>query len=211
MTEADDEFLKSFNHKRPKVQQCSDDLFEEVMNFFETTSQAKQPFAAVDNPPVVPYEEMEAAFDDDDLSDDARKFAEPVYEHWKDQRLKRGNKPLLPRLKFETGQDTDDIDPYVCFRRREVRQTRKTRGRDAQVAEKLRSLRQELESARMLVAKVKERENLRKEQLRLDKQIFEQRSAVRRHKQEHGIEGGDEDLINQKVRNNSFLLGIWRS
>lgn len=211
ITEADDEFLKAFNQKRPKAQQCSEDLFEEVMNFFENTSQAKQPFAAVDNPPVISYEEMETAFDDDDLNDEARNFAKAIYEHWKDQRLKRGNKPLLPRLKFETGQDTDDTDPYVCFRRREVRQTRKTRGRDAQVTDKLRTLRQELESARMLVAKVKERENLRREQLRLDKQIFEQRSAVRRHKQEHSMEGGDEDLINQKVKDTYYDCGYGKA
>lgn len=100
---------------------------------------------------------------------------------------------------FETGQDTDDVDPYVCFRRREVRQIRKTRGRDAQSAEKLRRLRKELEDARQLVALVRQRELARKEMLSIERQVFLQRSAVKEHKRKHGIKDDDEDLINQKV------------
>ena len=105
-------------------------------------------------------------------------------------------------LKFETGADTDDADPYVCFRRREVRQIRKTRGRDAHSAEKLKKLRKELEEARELLAMIRQREITKKESLAIDRQLFEQRTSLRNLKQNlpDQYKQGDEDLlINQKV------------
>lgn len=98
--------------------------------------------------------------------------------------------------------ETDDSDPYVCFRRREVRQVRKTRGRDAQSVEKLKKLRKELEDARQLVALVKQREHTRREQLAVDRQLFEQRTSLRQVKRNlpDQYKEGDEDvLVNQKV------------
>src|SRR5256714_2016005 len=60
MDEEDDAALKQINATLPKgVPECSEDLFEEVMNFFEETAQNKQPFAAVDSPPVLPLDELE--------------------------------------------------------------------------------------------------------------------------------------------------------
>ncbi|KAF2086965.1 hypothetical protein K490DRAFT_43394 [Saccharata proteae CBS 121410] len=197
MTSEDEAFLKSMNASKPAPAQCSEDQFEEVMNFFEETAQQKQPFAAVDNPPVVPYDEMEQSFDDT-ISEVSRKFAKDIYDHWKQQRLRRGNRSLMPSLKFETNLETDEADPYVCFRRREVRQTRKTRGRDAQVTEKLKKLRQELEEARSLMSQVKQREEAKRELQTVDRTIFEKRMEVKEVKRNLKINGDDEDLINQK-------------
>ncbi|KAI9826885.1 MAG: Enhancer of polycomb-like protein 1 [Thelocarpon impressellum] len=204
MSSEDDVFLKTMNSKKPASSHCSEDQFEEVMDFFEQTARSRQPFAAVDNPPVVTYEEMEGAFDET-IDENARPFAREIYDHWKDQRLRRGNKPLPSNLKLETGQETDDADPYVCFRRREVRQVRKTRGRDAQSTEKLRKLRKELEDARQLVATVKQRELTRRELLAVDRTLFEQRSRVKDAKRKLGIKGDDEDLINQKPQKKKSL------
>jgi enhancer of polycomb-like protein len=106
---------------------------------------------------------------------------------------------LIP-LQFETGQDTDDSDPYVCFRRREVRQIRKTRGRDAQSAEKLRRLRKELEDARQIVALVRQREVARKEMIAMERKLFIERAEVRDMKRKLNIKDDDEDLINQKPK-----------
>ncbi|GME38227.1 Enhancer of polycomb-like protein [Neofusicoccum parvum] len=197
MTSEDEGFLKAMNAKKPAGLQCSEDWFEEVVDFFERTVQEKQPFAAVDNPPVLPYDEFESSFDET-ISDPARKFARDIYDYWKQQRLKRGNRSLMTTLKFETNLETDDSDPYVCFRRREVRQARKTRGRDAQVTEKLKKLRHELEQARELMYFVKQREYGRKDQLANDRLVFEKRMEVKEIKRNLGIKGDDEDLINQK-------------
>lgn len=201
MTSDDLAFLNAYNQKRgPSTSHCSPDEFEEVISFFEETTATKQPFAAVDNSPVLPYEDLEADFDDT-VRESARPFARDIYVHWKHQRLLHGNRPLMPTLKFETNQDTDDADPYVCFRRREVRQVRKTRGRDAQVTEKLRKLRTELEQARVLVAQVKKREMLYRESLAIDKKIFQQRAEVKETRRRLSIKGGDDEdlLITQKV------------
>jgi enhancer of polycomb-like protein len=169
------------------------------MQFFEDTSSLKQPYASVDNAPVLSFNEMEASFDET-IDDTARLFAKDIYEHWKQRRLAKQNLALMPSLKFERNVDTDDSDPYVCFRRREVRQARKTRGRDAQIVEKLKRLRVELEHARQLMHLTKQRELARKDQLALDRQIFEQRVAVKEAKRNLGIVGDDQDLVNQKVR-----------
>jgi enhancer of polycomb-like protein len=198
MTSDDVAFLTSYNQKKGKAAHCSEDEFEEVMHFFEETSHAKQPYASVDNAPVLSYEELEAEFDET-ISLSARRFAKDIYGHWKNQRLLKGNRPLIPSLKFETNLDTDDSDPYVCFRRREVRQVRKTRGRDAQVTDKLKKLRKELEEARFLMAQVRRRELLMRDQLALDKQIFEQRNAVKEIKRKLSIKGDDQLLIDERV------------
>ncbi|MCJ1334006.1 Enhancer of polycomb-like protein 1 [Thelotrema lepadinum] len=208
MTEEDDAFLKEFNEKLAQAKsastQCSEDQFEEAMNLFEETSKLQQPFSSVgEPPPVLSWEDMENAFDEN-LDEPVRTFAKEMYEHWKACREKNGNVAIHPGLKLkimDSTNDTDDNDPYVCFRRREVRQIRKTRGRDAQSVEKLKKLRRELEEARQIVALVRQREVTKKEQLAVEKQLFEQRSALRQCKLTLGEPycQGDEDLlINQK-------------
>jgi len=205
MNSDDEIFLRKLNTRRSKSSHCTEDQFEEVMNFFEQTSFTKQPFASVDNAPVLPYEEMEAAFDET-IEDISRRYAKDIYEHWKAQRLNQQNAPLMPTLKFERNVETDDSDPYVCFRRREVRQIRKTRGRDAQITEKLKKLRHELEQARHLMHMVKQRESLRKDQLSQDRAIFIKRTEVKETKRSLGIKDDDEDLINQKVPDRLVLI-----
>ncbi|CAG8896459.1 unnamed protein product [Penicillium egyptiacum] len=200
MTEEDDVFLKIMNQKRdPSAGRCTEDIFEEVMNFFEETAQMKQPYASIDNPPVLSFAEMQDMMDAT-LEDPMKIFAKEIYEHWKSRRMAVQNNTLVPQLKFETGQDTDDSDPFVCFRRREVRQIRKTRGRDAQSAEKLRRLRKELEDARELVALVRQREVARREMLSMERQLFKQRAEVKEMKRKLNIKDDDEDLINQKPK-----------
>ncbi|KAK4994296.1 Enhancer of polycomb-like protein 1 [Elasticomyces elasticus] len=208
MTEDDLAFLKTLNATKGKSNKdaeepCSEDVFEEVMQFFEETSASRQPFAVLDNAPVMTFDEFENAYDET-MSDERRVWAREIYEHWKVQRLKKANRPLTPVLKSETGQETDDSDPYVCFRRREVRQVRKTRGRDAQVVEKIKKLRNELEDARRLVQMINQREVLNKQRLATERDVFMQRSELKRVKIQqdiHSRKGEDEELlVNQKVR-----------
>ena len=221
LDEKDEDYLKSLNKSKNASTRCSEDQFEEVMNCFEETAQMKQPYSAVDSPPVLPWDEVEPVLEEN-LEENAKRFAKEVYDYWKARRIENGNKSLIMGLKvsspapkppynemtdiaikFETGAETDDADPYVCFRRREVRQIRKTRGRDAHSAEKLKKLRKELEEARELLAMIRQREITKKESLATDRQLFEQRSSLRNVKQNlpDQFKQGDEDLlINQKVR-----------
>lgn len=98
MDEEDDAFFKSMNKKKKVSTQCSEDQFEEVMNCFEETAQVKQPYAAVDSPPVLSYEEIESSMDDY-LDDNARPFTKDIHEHWKTRRLEAGNRSLIEGLK----------------------------------------------------------------------------------------------------------------
>ena len=214
MSEEDDQFLKEMNEKAPSknaATRCSEDQFEEVMNFFEMTAKAQQPYGTVgDTPPILTWEEMFNSFDEN-IDEPARVFAKDIYEYWKTSRSQNSNAPLQPSLKvkvIETANDNDDNDPFVCFRRREVRQARKTRGRDAQSVEKLKKLRKELEEARQLVALVKQRELLKRDSLAVDKQLYEQRASLRQVKKKlpDPYRDGDEELlINQRVSRRSRI------
>jgi enhancer of polycomb-like protein len=198
MTEEDDAFLKSYNQKRAVSAQLSEDDFERMMEVFEDTAYIKTPFASVDQT-IVPYDDMIAGLQQLD-TEKVMPHAKDLYEYWKSRRQALSNRPLQPTLKFEKHQDSDDLDPYVCFRRREVRLTRKTRARDVQSADKLKRLRRELEDGRQLIIASYEREMLKKEMLNTDRLIFEQRAQLKEAKIRLGIKTDDEDLINQKVR-----------
>ncbi|KAL8707834.1 MAG: hypothetical protein Q9220_007188 [cf. Caloplaca sp. 1 TL-2023] len=206
MDHDDSVFLKSLNNKDASTQ-CSEDHFEEIINFYEGTAQARQPYAAVDNSPVLTYEEIEDAFVEN-FDAPERLFTREVYDYWKSKRLRTGNRSLAVNLKLETGMETDDADPYVCFRRREVRQVRKTRGRDAHSAEKLKKLRKELEESRQIMALIRQREITKREQLAVERQLFEQRrslSQVKRNLPEQYRDGDEDLLINQKAQRKKTL------
>lgn len=214
--EEDDVFLLNFNaSKKDGDEKLSEDIFEELMSFFELKSDKNHPFANISNAPVLTLEEAESYFDDPEdetnLSVEARKWAKDVYEHWRSRRLQNENRSLLSNLKYETGADTDDNDAYVCFRRREVRQARKTRGRDAQVTEKLKKLRRELEDARQILMAVNQRERLIKEKLENERKVFEQRSELKKVKVQQGIKGekgeDEELLVNQRVSSHLTVVG----
>jgi hypothetical protein len=188
------------------------------MSFFDLKSDKIHPFANISNAPILTLEEAEGYYDDPEdetnLSVDARKWAKEVYEHWRSRRVQNGNRSLLSDLKFETGADTDDNDAYVCFRRREVRQARKTRGRDAQVTEKLKKLRRELEDARQLLISVNQREQLIKQRIESERKVFEQRSELKRVKVQQGIKGekgeDEELLVNQRVSHELVAVAVVR-
>lgn len=212
MNEDDASFLAQLNEGKDlngqplkdKTRQCSEDTFEEIMNFFEEVSKREQPYAILGSAPILTLNQMQESADGEEpLSSDAQWFMSPVYEYWASR---KGDRPMMPTIKvrvLDTTSDADEADPYVCFRRREVRQTRKTRGRDAQIQEKLKKLRLELELARGLVESVRAREEKNKANLEVTRKVFDLRHALKEvkvSKQIIGDKGEDEELlVNQKV------------
>ena len=197
MTPEDNEFLMQYNSKSPAAGPLPEDDFEYIMEVFEDTAAEQTPFAAVDNT-VVGYDMMVPSLNQLG-SASILQHAKAAYEYWKSRRQEMGNKPLHPTLKFETHQETDDTDPYVCFRRREARQTRKTRARDTKVTETLKRLRRELEDGRQLILLAYEREMSKRELLHMDRAVFEERARLKHVKTKLKIKEPDDDLINQKV------------
>lgn len=73
------------------------------MNFFEETAQAKQPFAAVDSPPVLSFADLQEAMDAA-VENCVKRFAKDIYEHWKSRRVVENNVLLQPSLKVSRRQ-----------------------------------------------------------------------------------------------------------
>ncbi|TPX58415.1 hypothetical protein PhCBS80983_g03138 [Powellomyces hirtus] len=120
-----------------------------------------------------------------------------IYPHWKRRRyVDRGGAPIQPKIKLsEDWLAKGDTDPYLCFRRREVKSVRKKRGRlaDSQSLDKLRRLRDEMNRARQILELITNREAARKESIVLEHLIFEQRVLVRRLKKKLGIVTSEKD------------------
>ncbi|TGZ82688.1 hypothetical protein EX30DRAFT_384020 [Ascodesmis nigricans] len=199
MSGVDDKFLAELNSSRPGLPPIKEDEFETIIDAYEAAIQVKQPFLATEPSSISSYEDLEEYLDDA-LNPELKPIAKLVYGHWKAQKLLRGGRSIIPSLKFEQGNEKDDGDPYVCFRRREVRNTRKTRRTDTTSTDKLKRLRQELEIARGLVKDVWQRETMRKATFELERNIFEKRRAVVDLKRKYQIKDTDEDLINKRTR-----------
>lgn len=104
-------------------------------------------------------------------------FGELIYNHWKDRRIERGGKPVFPTLRFEDpSSQKDDNNPYTCFRRREFRQTRKTRRTDYQSIEKLKLLYKDIKRAESILTSISEREYKKLELLESNINIFNLRN-----------------------------------
>lgn len=199
MSETDDKYLEKLNETRkPGLAPITEDEFETIMDLYESAIQQTQPYLSMDVANIIPFEELEHAFEDT-LEPPLKIVAKHIYAYWKELKINRGGRTIIPCLKFEQGEK-DDGDPYVCFRRREVRQVRKTRRADHSHSDKLKKLRQEFETARGLVKDVLQREHMRRTAFLLEKQIFEQRRTTIELKRKLGIKDTDEDLINKPRR-----------
>ena len=198
MSTEDDIFLTEYNKSNPG-KNISDDIFEQIMFVFEDTAAEDTPHAAVDKT-VLPFEPMRQALKHQMMDDKLLVIAKDFYEFWKKRRQENDFASLQPKLKFETSPDSDDGDPYVCFRRREVRQTRKTRARDVQSTEKLKKLRKELEDGRSIVKMVELRETAKEGLIQTEIEVFEARTELKAIKRKTGIKADDDELlINQRV------------
>ncbi|KAJ1969522.1 Enhancer of polycomb-like protein 1, partial [Dimargaris xerosporica] len=202
MDEEDEEWLNTFNKGRKGGQQVSEDAFEAVMAQYERLTR-DMVFTTPDDIPSFA-----------DLDRRAQELLMPLdphanlfYEHWKDRRVAHEYKPLMPILKFEDGTRNSESDPYICFRRREVKQLRKTRRTDVHSMERLRKLQLELESARSLLEMVAKREKMRKESLVLEQIIFKQKCTVLDHRREAGhARDENDDLFGTKRKARKFAV-----
>jgi enhancer of polycomb-like protein len=100
MSAEDEKFLEKMNAtKRPGGgQPCKIEDFEKIMDAFENIAQEKQPYMAMDVEKILSYEELASGFDGS-LSNDLIKFAALIYSHWREQRISREGRPIIPILK----------------------------------------------------------------------------------------------------------------
>jgi hypothetical protein len=88
-----------------------------------------------------------------------------LHEHWRQKRM-----PTL--LVEDADPNKMGADPYVCFRRRELRLPRKTRRSDAQCLDKLRKMRYELETLMTGLGACALRDELKLRAWEQDQQLF---------------------------------------
>jgi hypothetical protein len=131
-------------------------------------------------------------------------------EHWQRRRkaLPPGRTSIMPRLKTED-RSQKETDPFVCFRRRELRPIRKTRRSDAQSLAKLRQLRAELHQACHLLELVDRREKMRRESLMLEQLCFDQKMIMRDLRKRLGYKNEADGLYHIKVSINLFSKIIY--
>ena len=106
--------------------------------------------------------------------------------------MRRGGRPIIPQLDHDESREDN---PYVCFRRRESKNVRKTRRTDAQNVERLVRLRADLSAALELLQRVAERERSKREQTDAETAIFEARVKLREAKRAAGENDGDDDIL----------------
>ncbi|SPO21788.1 related to EPL1 - Component of histone H4/H2A acetyltransferase complex [Ustilago trichophora] len=127
---------------------------------------------------------------------DLKSLAEIVYPYWKSRREDREGRSVTPFLNFD---ETNDNDPYVCFRRREVKQIRKTRKTDALHIEKMIRLRAELEHAVALTELVAQRERTKRASLRQSRECWENVKDLMDLKRQWGIVGPQQGLEDEEL------------
>lgn len=161
-------------------------VFEHVLSCFEeTANRLSEAILECDSA-------LERLTSDEQLSKLLRDNTTPELlqswlDYWKSKRAANCGASLLLTLKFE---DVGKIgaDPYVCFRRRELKQPRKTRRTDAQVMEKIRKIRYDLATMQIMLQAGIKRDKLKHEALMAESQAFEKYWRLRLWNQEFGIE-----------------------
>ncbi|GAA6053729.1 hypothetical protein JCM3770_003187 [Rhodotorula araucariae] len=178
----------------PPTAALSEDDFEQLMELFEQTTDRKAPMAHVNISLLPRLDDMDDALLDPLRPELARlrPYAREVYPHWRARRVARGGKPVIPQLDYD---ESNENNPYVCFRRRDVKTARKTRRSDQQNLERLVRLRNDLYAAHALLVKVQERERLKLDALLLERAVFDQRCEMRDLKRRLNEPDGDEELL----------------
>ncbi|GAA5877392.1 hypothetical protein JCM1840_006086 [Sporobolomyces johnsonii] len=172
----------------------SEDDFERIMEAFEIVTDEKAPMAHVDTSVLPALADFEDAFDDilRPRLRALRPYAKVVYPHWRERRVQRHGKRIIPQLDYD---ESNEQNPYVCFRRRELKTSRKTRRSDQQNLERLIRLRNDLYAAHALMVKVAERERLKLEAIEVERQVFDRRCEMRELKRRLNEPDGDEELL----------------
>ncbi|KAJ2510245.1 Enhancer of polycomb-like protein 1, partial [Coemansia sp. RSA 2049] len=206
LDDTDIEWLKTYNEKKQAADpELSEDELENAMDQLESLTR-DMVFLRSEDIPSIDYLASHAA-------DRDRPFAQHtislVFEHWKQRRIVRGFKTVTAALQYEdTSKAAVEIDPYVCFRRREVRQGRKTRRADQKSLEQLRRLRVNLAMASQMLDLCVERESVKIQLVEDAQELARHRATVLRMRRRLGVAGnaGVDDLFVPPVQQRKRLL-----
>ncbi|KAJ3397916.1 Enhancer of polycomb-like protein 1 [Lobulomyces angularis] len=169
----------------------NEDGFEDIMSHLEMLAKEK---LTGECPSLEEFYELVQVHSPQTL--ELKQYFDKVFSWWKTRRyVERKGKAITPSLVHEEALGVEN-DPYVCFRRREIKTMRKTRRCDTLSLEKLKKLRDEMKKAREILELVCTREKLRKELLKSEIDVFEARIKVRKMKKILGIATTSQDVEN---------------
>lgn len=169
------------------IVRIADDIFEYIMGMFELWTEKNVPMLHTDLSLLPHLVVMEPIFKTLPPASFFPSFEQPkglpspriltkmasrVYPHWKSRKEQRKGKSIIPQLNYD---ETNESDPYLCFRRRDLKVQRKTRVKDTTPVNRLEQVQEELSSATLLVNMILMREKQKQRQLQMDKELWEAR------------------------------------
>ncbi|KAJ1934760.1 Enhancer of polycomb-like protein 1, partial [Kickxella alabastrina] len=166
-------------------------VFEAAMDALEALTR-DMIFTCVEDVPTLEYLLEYAAERDRPLG---KKTTQAIYDYWRQRRAQNKFKPIIPQLQRDDLAHKAEIDPFVCFRRREVRQGRKTRRADQRSLEQLRKLRINLASVSQLLEMCGEREREKTQWIECAQEVAQNRRKVLKMRRRLNVSGDGDDLF----------------
>ncbi|KAG9292359.1 hypothetical protein G9A89_015229 [Geosiphon pyriformis] len=134
LTDDDLDWIQKYNDSKPDKEKLEEDELEWMLYQFELI--ANRRLRCKRDPKALPsIQEMERTFTGELLAPLRLKLP-IVYSYWMECRIKRGGGAVAPVVMTEPANIQEEENPYVCFRRRELKPMRKTRRTDAKSLER---------------------------------------------------------------------------
>lgn len=125
-----------------------------------------------------------------------------IYPHWRERRLEREGRRIIPQINSD---ETNEGDPYVCFRRRDAKPVRKTRRTDTGSIDRMQSLHNNVRQLHHIAQYVVRREQLKQARALEERQIIHHRMQLAEVKRKFpttpfGMRDDDEVLVDKIVK-----------
>ncbi|KAG9025770.1 Enhancer of polycomb-like protein 1 [Tulasnella sp. JGI-2019a] len=168
----------------------SEDDFELVMGLFEKLTDDKSPYLHLSPTDFPPFSDYDAFFSvpvpphlfpsftvpssvPEPLT--LYNYARIIYPYWRERKMDRGGRRIIPQLNYD---ETNESDPYVCFRRRMPKPLRKTRRQDPTSLDRLSRLSDELQRVLKMAEMTLQREQLKRVDVNEWRGVCEARSRL---------------------------------
>lgn len=165
----------------------AEDVFEYVMGMLELWTEKNVPMLHTDLSLLPPLVSIEPVFKTTPPASYFPSFERPlglpapsllvkmasrIYPHWKSRKEQRKGRSIIPQLNFD---EANESDPYLCFRRRDLKVQRKTRIKDTTPVNRLEQVQTELTQATFLVNMVLLREKEKQRAIRAEREVWDAR------------------------------------
>ncbi|KAJ1309803.1 hypothetical protein OPQ81_006568 [Rhizoctonia solani] len=125
-----------------------------------------------------------------------------IYPHWRERRLERDGRRIIPQINSD---ETNEGDPYVCFRRRDAKPVRKTRRSDTGSMDRMQHLHSNIRQLLHIAQSVVRREQLKHARALEERQIMNCRMNLAEVKRKFpttpfGSRDDDEVLVDKIVK-----------